>query len=177
MKEQAENNPKTQRPIRGRNQRNDRTDKEKDPFVENVLQIDRVSRTVKGGRRIRFRALVVVGDRAGKVGVALGKANEVSSAVSKASSKARKNLKTITIVNDSISLPVTSRYGSATVLLKPAPSGTSIIAGGAVRAVVEAAGIKNLVSKILGSGNKCNNAFATLAALEEATKLTSRVRK
>jgi small subunit ribosomal protein S5 len=177
MNDQTNSNPRSSRPPRGRNNRNEQSDKDKDPFVENVLQISRVSRTVKGGRRIRFRALVVVGDKAGKVGVALGKANEVSSAVTKASTKARKNMKTITIVNETIALPITSHYGSATVLLKPAPAGTSIIAGGAVRAVVEAAGIKNLVSKILGSGNKCNNAFATLAALEEATKLSTRVRK
>ena len=143
----------------------------KDTFDEKVIEIKRVSRTVKGGKRISFRALVVAGDRNGRVGVGIGKGIEVSLAIKKASSYARKRLKQIKI-NDkgTILREVTFRYGPAKVLLRPAPEGTSIIAGGVVRAVSELAGIRNLVTKSFGSDNKINTAMATLNGLVEAGK-------
>ncbi len=117
---------------------------EKNPFEERVVSIDRISRTVAGGRRIRFRALVVVGDKIGRVGVGLAKSNEVAGATAKAVKKARKLLIPVPIIRDTIPHDVSFHYGSAHVMLKPAPVGTSVIAGGPVRAVVELAGITNV---------------------------------
>jgi small subunit ribosomal protein S5 len=140
---------------------------EKNPFEEKVLSVDRISRTVAGGRRIRFRALVVVGDRNGRVGVGIAKSNEVASAAAKASKKAKKNLITVPIINETIPHAIDYHYGSAHIILKPAPAGTSVIAGGPVRAVVELAGIRNITSKIVGAtSNKLNNVMATLEALK-----------
>lgn len=139
---------------------------EKPQFEEKVVSVDRISRTVAGGRRIRFRALVVVGNRNGQVGVGIAKSNEVATAAAKASKKAKKSLVTVPIKNDTIPHEISYNYGSAHVILKPAPSGTSVIAGGPVRAVVELAGIRNVTSKILGkTNNKLNNVMATLEAL------------
>lgn len=140
--------------------------KEIKEFEEKVIEVARVSRTVKGGRRLRFRALVVIGDRAGRVGLGLGKANEVNIAVNKAVSNAKKNIINVEIVNDTIRHEIMIKYGSAFVFLKPAAPGTSIIAGGAVRSVIELAGIKNILSKIYGSSNKINNVKATIEALK-----------
>lgn len=139
---------------------------EKNPFEERVVSVDRISRTVAGGRRMRFRALVVVGDRNGRVGVGLAKSNEVASATAKATRQAKKHMITVPIVNDTIPHAITYRFGSAEVMLKPAPTGSSVIAGGPVRAVVELAGVKNVTSKILGgTSNKVNNVMATFEAL------------
>lgn len=132
---------------------------------EKVIQIDRISRTVKGGRRIRFRALVVIGDLNGHVAIGIAKANDVSQAITKATTYAKKHRSLIKIVNDTIPYDIMKTYGSAKVYLKPAPNGTSLIAGGTVRALVEAAGIKNISAKSLGSSNKINLAKATLLAL------------
>jgi small subunit ribosomal protein S5 len=134
-------------------------------YEENVLQIDRVARTMKGGRRISFRALVILGDGKGRVGFAVGKGREVALAIEKAKRKAKKQMHNIKIVNGTIPHSISVKFGSAKLILKPAPPGSSIIAGGAVRAVVEAAGIKNIVSKIFGSSNKINNVKATMTAL------------
>lgn len=140
-------------------------------YDEKVLEIARVSRTVKGGKRISFRALVAVGDKNGRVGVSLGKGVEVATAIKKASNRAKKNIKNVKLNdNSSILREVTFSYGSSTVLLKPAPQGTSIIAGGVVRAISELAGIKNLVAKVYKSNNKKNTAYATLGALLKASK-------
>ena len=140
-------------------------------FEEKVIQISRVSRTVKGGKRISFRALVIVGDRKGRVGIGVGKANEVASAIRKAATKGKKNLVSIRIKdNGSIYREVLSCEGSAKVLLRPAPEGTSIIAGGVVRAVAELSGIRNLVTKSLGTSNKINVAKTTLNGLIEASR-------
>ncbi len=138
----------------------------KDAFEEKVIEVSRVSRTVKGGRRIRFRALIVVGDRNGKVGMGLGKSNEVSQAVAKAATKARKNLITVPIINGTIPHEVIGQFGAAKVLLKPSSSGTSIVAGGSVRVVAELAGISDLLAKSLGSRSKINNIAATISALQ-----------
>lgn len=137
-----------------------------DPFEEKVIEVSRVSRTVKGGRRIRFRALVVVGDRKGRVGMGLGKANEVTGAVQKASSQARKSMINVPIIEGTIPHEITGQYGAARVLLKPASSGTSIVAGGSVRVVADLAGISDLLGKSLGSRSKINNVAATINALK-----------
>jgi len=139
-------------------------------FEEKVIQVDRVSRTVKGGKRMRFRALVVIGNRKGKVGAGIGKAQEVLTAVQKAVAKAKKNIIEVPIINDTIPHEVKVSYGSSEILFKPAGSGTSVIAGGSVRAVLELAGIKNVLSKIIGSSNKINNVKATLIALKSMRK-------
>lgn len=136
-------------------------------FEEEVVEIARIARTVKGGRRIRFRAVVVIGNRKGKIGIGVDKANEVLSAVNKAKAKARKNLIEIQIVNDSIPFGLDYKYCGAKVRLLPASQGTGVIAGGSVRVVVELAGIKNLLSKIMGSANKINNVKATYFGLKK----------
>jgi len=140
-------------------------------FEEKTLEISRVSRTVKGGKRISFRALVVLGDKKGQVGIGVGKASEVSLAIRKASTFARKHLKRIAI-SDAGSVPkeVLVKFGSANILFKPSKAGSSIIAGGVIRSIAELAGIKNLVSKSLGSSNKINCAKATIIGLLEAGK-------
>jgi len=141
--------------------------KERPEFEEVVVQIDRVTRVVKGGRRLRFRALVVVGDRNGRVGVGIAKGLEVQAAVQKAVLYAKKNLIKVPITeNGSIPHEITENYGASSVFLKPAGQGTSIIAGGAVRPVVELAGIKNILSKSIGSNNKMNVVMATVNALQ-----------
>jgi small subunit ribosomal protein S5 len=137
-------------------------------FEEQVVQVDRVTRVVRGGRRLRFRALVVVGDKNGRVGVGVAKGNEVQSAVQKASEHARRNLITIPLTaHKSIPHEVLQKYGASEVLLKPASLGTSVIAGGAVRSVVSLAGIENILSKSLGSNNKMNVVMATMQALRQ----------
>jgi len=148
--------------------------KPSDDFIEKVIEIGRISRTVKGGRRIRFRALVVVGDGKGNVGVGTGKANDVSKAIAKANAYARRHQQQVSIINDSIPYESTGIFGSAHVFLKPAPKGTSVIAGGTVRAIIEAVGIKNVVAKSLGSANKLNIAKATMVALIYANKLNKK---
>lgn len=134
---------------------------------DRVVSIDRISRTVKGGRRIRFRALVVVGDRNGHVGLGVAKANDVQTAIAKAKNRANKVKITVPIVNGSIAHDVNQVFGTTRVILKPAPAGHSIIAGGSVRAIVELAGISNIVSKSLGSSNAINCATATYLALKQ----------
>lgn len=139
---------------------------EASPLEERVITVDRVSRTQKGGRRLRFRAIVVVGDRQGNVGLGVGKSNEITSAVTKATYYAKKNVITVPIVRQTIPHEVTSKFDTAKVLLKPAAVGTSIIAGGSVRPILELAGIENVVGKCLTrTTNKLNNGYATMAAL------------
>lgn len=142
----------------------------KDAFEEKVIEVNRVSRTVKGGRRIRFRALVVIGDKKGTVGMGLGKSSEVSSAVQKASSRARKNTIEVPIINGTIPHEVIGEYGAAKVLLKPASGGTSVVAGGSVRVVAELAGIQDLLAKSLGSRSKINNIAAAIKGLKSFNK-------
>lgn len=134
-------------------------------FAEKIVQINRVSKKTKGGNKIGFSVLVVVGDRKGRVGVGLGGAPDVASAVRKAVSYARRHLFTVPMKGRTIPHEVRVKLGAAQVLLKPAPPGTGVIAGGAVRAVVEAAGIRDVVSKILGSKNQASNVYATMEAL------------
>lgn len=139
-------------------------------FEEKVIQINRVSKKTKGGNKMGFTALVVVGDKKGKVGVALGKANDVLSAIKKGIRLAKKSLIRVSLKNKTIPHETMIKFGAARVLLKPAPAGTGVIAGGPVRAVVEVAGIQNIVSKILGSNNKINNVYATFYALKNLKK-------
>lgn len=134
-------------------------------FDERVVEVQRVSRVVKGGRRIRFRALVVIGDRKGRVAMGVAKASEVTEAVRKSVAQAKKHLITVPIINGTIPHEVFVKFGSAKVMLKPATPGTTIVAGGSVRIVSELAGITDLLSKIMGSSNKINNVTATLLAL------------
>lgn len=135
-------------------------------FEEKVIEISRVSRTVKGGKRISFRALVIVGDKASRAGIGLGKAGDVSVAIKKAVSSAKRSMITVSLTEiGSINKETVSIFNGAKVLLRPAPEGTSIISGGVVRAVAELSGVKNLVAKSYGSSNKINLAKATLNGL------------
>lgn len=136
-------------------------------FEEKIVQVNRVSKKTKGGNKIGFSVLVVVGDKKGQVGVGLGGAPDVSSAVRKGVSYAKKHLFRVPMKGTTIPHEVHVKRGAAKILLKPAPPGTGVIAGGAVRAVVEAAGIRDIVSKILGSKNQASNVYATLEALKQ----------
>lgn len=135
-------------------------------FEEKVVQVNRVSKKNKGGNRISFSALTVVGDREGRVGVGLGKSQDVASAINKGMNYAKKHMITVPMKGTTIPHQVLVKFGAAKVLLKPAPPGSGLIAGGAVRAVVQAAGIKDLSSKILGTRNQASNVYATFKALK-----------
>lgn len=139
---------------------------EEKQFEERVVHIDRVARVVKGGRRFRFRALVVVGDKKGRVAVASAKGSDVTAAVSKAVDVAKKNLVSIHIYKGTVPHEATCKVGGAKILIRPASPGTGLIAGGTVRTVLEVAGVSNALSKSLGSTNKTNTAYATLDALK-----------
>jgi small subunit ribosomal protein S5 len=136
-------------------------------FEEYVINIDRVARVVKGGRRFRFKALVAVGDHKNRIGVGVAKGADVQSAVAKATDVAKKSLVTIPITKETIPHDVEVKISGARVLLKPAAPGTGVIAGGVVRSIIGLTGIHNLLSKSLGSTNKVNNAYATIEALRQ----------
>jgi small subunit ribosomal protein S5 len=138
----------------------------KNELKEKVVNVARVAKVVKGGRTFRFSVLVVVGDENGSVGVGTGKASEVPDAIRKATEDAKKNLVKIALVNGTIPHEYTTNYGSTKVILKPAVEGTGVIAGGAVRPVLELAGVKNVTAKTLGSRNGRNVVYATLKALK-----------
>ncbi len=143
-------------------------------FAETVVQIKRVSKKTKGGNTMRFSALVVIGDKKGKVGVALSKAPDVRSAIQKSVELAKRNMINISMKGTTIPCSVEEKFSAAKVILKPAPVGSGIIAGGPMRVVLEAAGIRDAVGKILGTNNKASNVYATVAALKKITKINSR---
>jgi small subunit ribosomal protein S5 len=157
-------------------QRNDRGDRrgrrgdmpqEEKQYDERVIHVNRVARVVKGGRRFRFQALVVVGDRKNKVGIGVSKGADVTAAVSKATEVAKKNLVTVNLYKGTVPHETIAKVGGAQILVKPASAGTGLIAGGVVRTVLEVAGVSNVLSKSLGSTNKINTAYATVKALED----------
>ncbi|MFZ5982207.1 MAG: 30S ribosomal protein S5 [Patescibacteria group bacterium] len=158
-----------------RDNKKPRFKREKPEYDQKLLDLARVTRVVKGGRRFRFRATLVIGNRKGKVGVGVGKGPDVAEAIRKAYSDGQKNLIIAPIKKNTIAHDVDFKLGSAKVMLKPAQEGRGIVAGGAVRAVVDLAGIKDIVSKSLGSSNKLNVARATIEALR--TLENSRTRK
>lgn len=147
--------------------RRDRDEKPDDGLTEKVVFINRCSKVVKGGRRFSFSALLVTGDHEGQVGYGFGKANEVAESIRKASEASKRSLQKMSIVNETIPHEIYAEYGGGKVLLKPAAPGTGIIAGGGMRAVCEAVGIKNVLGKSLGSNNHANVVKATLKALSE----------
>lgn len=171
----AATTPRSDAPAQGgrQGQRGGRRDDRRTPrveepkqFEETVINIDRVARVVKGGRRFRFKALVVVGDRKTKVGVGVAKGADVQAAIAKATDVAKKSMVTIPVVNSTIPHDAEVKLSGARVMIKPAAPGTGIIAGGVVRQVIGVTGITNLLSKSLGSTNKVNIAYATIEALK-----------
>ena len=134
---------------------------------DKLINVNRVAKVMKGGKRLRFSALVVTGDGAGHVGLGIGKANEVPAAISKGGAQARKNLIYVPLAGSTIPHAITVNFGAATVMLKPAVPGTGVIAGGSVRAVLEACGVKDILSKSLGASNHINVARATILALTQ----------
>lgn len=144
-----------------------RDDTQEKEFQEIVVNIDRVARVVKGGRRFRFKALVVAGDGKNRIGVGVSKGQDVQSAIAKATDVAKKNMITFELNNETIPHDALAKVAGAKILLKPASPGTGLIAGGAVRTILSVTGVKNVLSKSLGSSNKVNTAYATVEALQQ----------
>ncbi len=150
---------------------NMKTMNEPKEFDEKVIQISRVSKKTKGGNKVGFSVLMVVGDKKGKVGVGLGKASDVLGAIKKGIKKAKKKLISVPLDGTTVPFPIEVKKGAGRVMLKPAPKGSGVIAGGPVRAVVEAAGIRDISSKILGSENQASSVYATFEALAQISRI------
>ena len=173
-----EEKPARGRKGRGRKQKIETVEeKPQSEWTERVVQISRVTKVVKGGKKLSFRAIVIVGNQKGQVGVGCAKAAEVIIAIQKAIADGRKNLITVPIFKTTIPHPITGRSGAGAVMLRPASQGTGIIAGGAVRSVLELAGIENILSKSLGSKSPLNAANATIAALKSLTPFSDVAKK
>ncbi len=179
VEESAEEKPaRGQRRGRGKKQKIETSEeKPQSEWIERVVQISRVTKVVKGGKKLSFRAIVIVGNKKGQVGVGCAKASEVIIAIQKAIADGRKNLITVPIFKTTIPHPITGRSGAGAVMLKPASQGTGIIAGGAVRLVLELAGIENILAKSLGSKAPLNAANATLEALKALTPFNEVAKK
>lgn len=158
-----------QRRAGGRRRSNTNAPREEKEFQQKVIDIRRVARVVAGGKRMRFRATIAIGDMKGRVGVGIGKGLDVSSAITKGATVARKQLITVPIVNETVPHTVRVKFGAALVLLKPAPKGSGVIAGGPVRSLMELVGIRNVIAKMLGSSNKINNVYAVIKAFKSLT--------
>lgn len=158
----------------GGNNRGGQDDRYPKEFEEVVVSINRVSKKTKGGNQMRFSVLVVVGDKKGKVGVGLAKAGDVRSAVRKATEAAKRRMIVVPLRGNTLPYSVSEKFSAARILLKPAPPGSGIIAGGAIRVVLESAGVRDAVGKILGTKNKTSNIYATLKALESISKIAER---
>ena len=170
VEENTAEDRQSRRKSRGRKQKIETSEeKPQSEWTERVVQIRRVTKVVKGGKKLSFRAVVIVGNKKGQVGVGCAKASEVIIAIQKAIADGRKNLITVPIFKTTIPHPITGRSGSGEVMLKPASQGTGIIAGGSVRLVLELAGIENILSKSLGSKSPLNAAYATIEALKSLT--------
>ena len=166
----AENNKNNRGGNGRRNDRRNHQDNERDKYIERVVTINRVSKTVKGGRNMSFTALVVVGDGQGQVGVGYGKAKEVPAAIQKGAEEARKNFFRVPMIADTITHPVEGRDAAGIVMMKPAAPGTGVIAGGAARPVLECAGVQDILSKSLGSDNALNVVRATVDGLKQLVR-------
>lgn len=160
-----------------REEREEGQPNEEEVLQERLIHIDRVSKVIKGGRHFGFRALVVVGDGRGSVGVGVGKAREVPDAIRKGIERAKKNMAKISMAGNTIPHPVLSQYGAAKVLLKPASPGTGVIAGSGVRAVLEVAGVKDILTKSLGSSNALNVVHATMRGLQSLKDIEVEARR
>jgi small subunit ribosomal protein S5 len=152
----------------------DRRPTEKKEFEEEILQIDRVSKVVKGGKILRFRVVVVIGDKKGRVGIGIGKAREIPSAISKGLSDAKRNLIRVPIKNNTIPSRISAKIDTAHVFIAPAVPGTGLVAGRVIRAIAEKAGINDILSKSLGTANPVNVAYATLKAFKELQTVIDR---
>lgn len=160
-----ERTERTDRRRRDPRQTNRQRDEKQDDLDQRVVDVTRVAKVIKGGRRFAFRALIVVGNNNGKVGIGMGKARGVQDAIRKATERARTNMVDVTLIEGTIPHEVISKYGGARVLLKPASPGTGVKAGGGVRAVLEAVGVRDILTKSLGSSSKMNATYATLRGL------------
>ncbi len=157
--------------------RNNNYNQPEKEFTETVVQINRVSKKTKGGNQMRFSALLVVGDRKGKVGVGLAKAKDVRGAIQKAVAAAKRKMIQVPLYGTTIPHEINEKFGAAKIVLKPAPPGSGIIAGGPIRVVMEAAGVRDVSAKILGTKNKISNVYATMSAIERISDLIERRKK
>ncbi|MBI5356505.1 30S ribosomal protein S5 [Candidatus Collierbacteria bacterium] len=148
--------------------------REQSEFAEKIIQINRVSKKTQGGNKMAFSVLMVVGDKKGRVGIGLGKAPDVLSGIKKASRRAKDRMINVPIVNTTIPFPMSVKLGAVKIILRPAPSGTGIIAGGAIRAILDVAGYRNVVCKILGTSNPASNTYATLETLAKMSVIAKK---